>query len=121
MIGYVAASLEKKKDLYGQAELTGLFVLEKYRGDGIGLKLMYIALKTIKKRGVNNVFLLSWRQLKSNKLYISLGGRIISEQVRNYEGKDLMLDVFLWEIDELLSRLEKRPDKYSTEYAIINL
>ncbi len=113
LVGFVAASSVEECDAEYDAEVNMLFVSNKYRGMGLGLKLLEEVMKFFGNGDVTSVMLYNWRELDSNQFYRNIGGKVVKEQIQNCGGKELVTDIFAWQIDELLAILRTKLVKYS--------
>ncbi|GEM_PF-4727342 len=111
MVGYITASLTEDIDSEYDVEVNNLFVVKKYRGLGISLKLLYqiaSVFSELKERQFTSLILYSWQATASNEYYRKLGGKVIKEQIQDCGGRKLAADIFAWQLEELIAVLENK-------------
>lgn len=112
IIGFVVASRVEECDAEYDVEVNMLFVKDNYRNMGLGLKLLEAVSKFFIAKDFSSLILYNWRELRSNQFYLSIGGRVVKEQMQNCGGKKLATDIFAWQIEELLAILQTKLTKY---------
>jgi len=105
MVGYVVASKNEEEPLEYDTEINALFIRKDYRGRGISLKLFYTIAEELKKNGFSKLLIYNFKDSSSNGYYKKLGGRVIRQVVQTCGGKELGVDIFGWELDNLLTEL----------------
>lgn len=112
LVGFVAAGPVEECDAEYDVEVNMLFVKEKFRGMGLGLKLLEEVTKFFAIKNTTSLILYNWRELQSNQFYLNIGGKVAKEQVQVCGGKKLATDIFAWQIDELLIILQSKLTRY---------
>lgn len=115
LVGYITASLTEEVDADYDGEVNNLFVAKKYRGQGLGLRLLLRAALEFKENQFTSLILYSWRATASNDYYRKLGGRVVKEEIQVCGGENLTADIFAWQLEELIALLENKLQKYSNQ------
>ena len=90
IVGFITGEILSKKEWYTVqlGTINNLFVLEEYRGKGIGKKLMETMMDAFKEKGINNFELYALNNNENAlKLYEKLGFRKYNVQMLYEENK----------------------------------
>jgi GNAT superfamily N-acetyltransferase len=107
-LGYVGASIAEKEDAEHGVELNYLFVKKEYRGMALGLKLIRTILIEFEEYGVNKLIVYNFHESESNKFYKYLGGEVLKQVMQTAKGKEVLVDVFSWNISILIELLNDK-------------
>ena len=90
IVGFITGEILSKKEWYTVqlGTINNLFVLEEYRGKGIGKKLMETMMDAFKEKGINNFELYALNNNENAlKFYEKLGFRKYNVQMLYEENK----------------------------------
>jgi len=88
----------------GEGEIETLYVLDDWREQGIGRRLMHAAAAHLADAGCQSVFLWVLRDNPSRWFYQHLGGKPAAEASIRFAGRSVMQTAFVWDpIDRLLA------------------
>jgi|GEM_PF-191899 len=107
-LGYVGASIAEKEDAEHGVELNYLFGKKEYRGMALGLKLIRTILVEFEEYGVNQLIVYNFHESESNKFYKYLGGEVLKQVMQTAKGKEVLVDVFSWNISILIELLNDK-------------
>jgi GNAT superfamily N-acetyltransferase len=103
IIGFAAAARSGRTAL-GEAEISLLYVLDDWRDQGAGRRLMQAAARHLADAGCRSLYLWVLRDNPSRWFYQRIGGRPVAEDITRFAGRNLMQTAFLWDpIDRLLT------------------
>ncbi|WP_010294619.1 GNAT family N-acetyltransferase [Clostridium senegalense] len=114
-LGYVGGSLAKKEDAEHGVELNYLYVKKEYRGMALGLKLIRTIIVEFEDYGVNKLIINNFHESESSKFYKYLGGEVVKQVIQTVKGKEVLVDVFSWNIDNLIEQLKDKLNSRSYE------
>lgn len=114
-LGYVGGSLAKKEDAEHGVELNYLYVKKEYRGMALSLKLILTIIAEFEDYGVDTLIVKNFHDSESNGLYRYIGGKVIKQVIQTVKEKDIFIDVFSWEIHELIEKLKDKLNSRSYE------
>jgi L-amino acid N-acyltransferase YncA len=80
-----------------QGELSSIYILKEYQGQGIGKLLAKPVIKEIEKLGINTMLVLVLEDNNSRLFYEALGGKIIDKVEVEIAGKKLSELVYGWD------------------------
>jgi ribosomal protein S18 acetylase RimI-like enzyme len=87
-----------------EGEIETLYVLDDWREQGIGRRLMLAAAAQLAEHGCRSVFLWVLRDNPSRWFYERLGGKPAAECPIRFAGRDLIQTAFVWDpIERLLA------------------
>ena len=109
LAGFVGASLAEKEDSENGVEINYLFVNKGYRGKHIGVSLMKEIAVEFNEYGVEQVVIYNWHDVASNEFYRYLGGTVARQMIQTPQGKEALVDIFIWDIESLIERLNEKP------------
>lgn len=107
-LGYVGASVAEIEDAEHGVEINYLFVKKEYRGRALGLKLIRTILIEFKEYGIDQLIIYNWHDSESNRFYRYLSGEILKQVVQIVKGKEVLVDVFNWNIYTLIVLLNDK-------------
>ena len=88
----------------GEGEIETLYVLDDWREQGLGRRLMHVAAAHLAERGCKSVFLWVLRDNPSRWFYQRLGGKPLAEAQIRFAGRDVVQIAFVWDpIERLLA------------------
>jgi GNAT superfamily N-acetyltransferase len=103
IIGFAAAAPSSRRGL-GEGEISLLYVLDDWREQGAGRRLMQASARHMADAGCRSAYLWVLRDNPSRWFYQRLGGRPVAEDITRFAGRKLMQTAFLWDpIDKLLT------------------
>ena len=108
VIGFAAAAPASRQAL-GEGEISLLYVLDDWRDQGAGRRLMQAAARHMADAGCRSAYLWVLRDNPSRWFYQRIGGRPVAEDITRFAGRNLMQTAFLWDpIDRLLTESPAR-------------
>jgi ribosomal protein S18 acetylase RimI-like enzyme len=88
----------------GEGEIETLYVLDDWREQGVGRRLMQAAAAHLAEAGCRSVFLWVLRDNPSRWFYQRLGGKPAAEAAIRFAGRDVPQTAFVWDpIERLLA------------------
>lgn len=105
VIGFCYGGSNEEEPLGYSAEICELFVRREFQGMGIGIKLLFKTIDALKSKGHSSVVIWNFKDSKSNNFYKHIGGELITTVVQKPEGKEVAVDIFGWDINDLIGIL----------------
>ena len=114
LVGFVAGSIAEITDIPQKGiECNGLFVNPKHRNRGISLKMLVYLLCYFQNFGMEQIVIYNHRYAPSNNFYRKFGMREMRQDIQSAAGVDILVDVFVIEIEDFKQRLLKVLARYS--------
>ena len=111
LMGFAAASIAEEEDGQNAIELNYLFVNEKYRGQGLSLKLMNRLFTEFQEKGFQQLIVYNHHYAPSNEFYRKLGGVVVRQDI---QGSDkLEIDIFSFDLKDVNQKIQ---DKIEMNY-----
>ena len=107
-LGYIGASPAELEDCENGVELYYLFVKKEYRGKMIGLKLIRAIAAEYIEYGAEQLIVYNWHESQSNRFYRNIGGKVQKQVTKILKGEDVLVDVFIWDINILIKFLNDK-------------
>lgn len=108
IIGFADTSRREKNEDIESIDLTSLYLLEKYQGNGIGKKLIQTLFEHYKTKGYKRVYVDVLAENKTRHLYEYYGAEFVKELNIKIGDKVLVEYVYVWNsIEDVLERLSK--------------
>ena len=105
VVGYVCA-IPNTEEPYGyDAEVAELFVDQKWRGKGIGRRLMLAATEWAIEQGFGSMVVWCWADNPNRRFYESIGGKLLRASMQTVENTPLEALVFGWRMEKLRKTL----------------
>ena len=103
IVGFVTAGAARSKGL-GEGEIETLYVLDDWRDQGVGRRLLHAAAEQLGARGCKSAFVWVLRDNPSRWFYQHLGGQTAAEGHTRLAGVALPQIAYSWDpIDRLLA------------------
>jgi GNAT superfamily N-acetyltransferase len=115
MAGHIAVGPNIGKPYNQDGEVCGFFVPRRYRGTGIGLRLLKTGVLYLQGLGYQKVVIFNYRVSEANGFYRRLGGEVVYQEIQSPGGMPLETDVFCYEIPTLLATLDRRFAQFQIE------
>lgn len=96
IVGYVHFGPTEEKDIPNCGEIYGLYILNEYKGNGFGRKLVETGIKELKSMGYDKMVIGCLDGNKSNDFYKHLGGKYI--RTRIFEKLQLPENIYYYDI-----------------------
>ena len=100
-------------------EVTGFFIRKTCRNQGIGLNLLAVACHYLLQKGHLKLALYNARLSAANAFYRRLGGKVVLEVTQHIHNQPIAVDVFGWELSQLLVNVEQRLNSYPRGYDVV--
>ena len=107
-LGFIGASFAEMDDSQNGVEINYLFLKAKWRGLGIGLKLIYTVIGEYRHYGSKEVIVYSLHNSESNKFYRSFNPVVMNVVQQNFSGIINDVDVFKWDLMDLYVGIAKK-------------
>lgn len=79
VVGFVNFGISEDKEFEHCGEIIALYIIKKYKGNGLGRKLVEEAIKEIKKLGCDKMIIACLKGNPSNEFYEHIGGKYIKD------------------------------------------
>ena len=97
IVGFVSAGPARSDDQYYQGELYAIYLLQQAQSQGIGRKMVNIAMRELSKRGFSSMLLWVLKDnLPSRKFYEAVGGEYLREKPIEIGSQDLIEVAYGW-------------------------
>ena len=97
-VGIVAICKSREEKYPNSGELCTLYLLDKAKKKGYGRILFDKAKSKLKNMGFNDMIIYCIKDNPTNSFYEYMGGKIIFQKERNIGGKDLIENVYYYDI-----------------------
>ena len=97
-VGIVAICNSREEKYPKSGELCSLYLLNKAKKKGYGRILFEKAKYELKNMGFNDMIIYCIKDNPTTKFYEHVGGKLVLEKERNIGGKDLIENVYYYEI-----------------------
>ena len=81
VVGFVWYGASSDEEYKNCGEIIALYIIKKYKGNGLGRKLVEEAIKEIKKLGFNDMIIACLKGNPTNEFYKHIGGKYIKDGV----------------------------------------
>lgn len=96
IVGFVKYGLAKEEELADCGEIIALYIIQKYKGNGLGRKLVEAAVKELKNMGCDKMIIACLKGNPTNEFYKHIGGKYLKDGV--YEKLNLPENVYYFDI-----------------------
>ncbi|WP_155593990.1 GNAT family N-acetyltransferase [Lysinibacillus cavernae] len=108
VIGFTDGGKRAENEIEGSGDLTSIYILEQFQGQGIGNKLVNKLFTKLKALGYEKIFVEVLDDNKSKFFYEKLGARLEKSEKIKIGDKDLDLLIYVWgNIDSVLYQTGK--------------
>ncbi|MEK4485613.1 GNAT family N-acetyltransferase [Psychrobacillus sp. FSL H8-0484] len=98
IVGFASGGKERSgKYKEYEGELSSIYILEEYQGQGIGRLLVKSVIKEIQNSGINTMLVLVLEENNSRRFYEAIGGKQINKVVVEIAGKKINELVYGWD------------------------
>ncbi|MFB7142826.1 GNAT family N-acetyltransferase [Gottfriedia sp. NPDC056225] len=105
IIGFATCGKREENKIDSSGDLTSIYLLEAYQGNGIGKKLMEQLFNQFEKLGINRVFVEVLEDNKTRFFYEYYGAKLLKSEKIKIAGAELNLLVYEWNnINEVLTK-----------------
>lgn len=87
-----------------QGELSSIYILKDFQGQGIGMSLAMSVIKELEKLGINTMLVFVLEDNNSRLFYEAMGGKIIDKVEVEIAGKKLIELVYGWDNISIISK-----------------
>lgn len=103
IVGFADCGKRKENLIPNSGDLTSIYLLEEYQGQGIGKKLMKQLFLQFQKLGYDKVFVEVLEDNKTRYFYEAFGAELFKSETIKIGGKELELLIYRWEsLDAIL-------------------
>lgn len=103
IVGFADCGKRKENLIPNSGDLTSIYLLEQYQGQGIGKKLMKQLFLQFQELGYDTVFVEVLEDNKTRYFYEAFGAKFLKSETIKMGGKELELLIYQWEgLDEVL-------------------
>ena len=95
VIGFVNVGSTDEKEYDNCGELHAIYIINGYKGNGYGKKLINIGIEELKKMGYNKMIIGCLEGNPSNEFYKHIGGKFIKKRV--FEKLNLLENVYYFD------------------------
>lgn len=95
VVGFVNFGASNDKDYQDCGEIIALYIIEKYKGNGFGRKLVDSAKKELKQQGYNKMIIACLKGNPSNEFYKHIGGVYVKDGL--YERLQLPENIYYYD------------------------
>ena len=96
VVGFVNCGISEDKQFENCGEIFALYILDKYKGNGYGKKLVEEAIKELKQLGCDKMIIACLKKNPSNAFYKHIGGKYIKDG--EYKRLNLPENIYYYEI-----------------------
>jgi ribosomal protein S18 acetylase RimI-like enzyme len=96
IIGFADGGRRKTNQVENSGDLTSIYILEAYQGQGIGKKLVHELFLQFQTLGYQKIFVEVLGNNKSRYFYEALGAKLIKNEMTIIGGAELRLLVYEW-------------------------
>ncbi|WP_425448920.1 GNAT family N-acetyltransferase [Dethiothermospora halolimnae] len=111
LVGFIGASIAEKEDIENGIEINYLFMKKEYRNKGTSLKLLKTVVDFYITKDFEKVIVYNWHEAESNGFYQNIGGEVLKQITQKPGGKIALVDIFVWDINELRDALDIKIEK----------
>ncbi|QKE72032.1 GNAT family N-acetyltransferase [Arthrobacter citreus] len=105
IIGFATCGKREENKIDSSGDLTSIYLLEEYQGNGIGKKLMEQLFNQFEKLGINRVFVEVLEDNKTRFFYEYYGAKLLKSEKIKIAGAELNLLVYEWNnINDVLTK-----------------
>lgn len=103
IVGFADCGKRKENLIPNSGDLTSIYLLVQYQGQGIGKKLMKQLFLQFQELGYDTVFVEVLEDNKTRYFYEAFGAKFLKSETIKMGGKELELLIYQWEgLDEVL-------------------
>ncbi len=103
IIGFTDGGKRAENEIEGSGDLTSIYILDQFQGQGIGSKLVNKLFTKLKALGYEKIFVEVLEDNQSKRFYKRLGARLEKTEKINIGNQDLDLLIYVWSnIDPVL-------------------
>jgi ribosomal protein S18 acetylase RimI-like enzyme len=113
MAGYIALSRNTAEPFAYEGEVSGFFIRQQYRSQGIGLRLLRKGMEYFQSLGITGLVIYNYRISVANPYYRMLGGEVVKQEIQKPGGMPLDTDVFGYQVGALIEILDQKLQKYA--------
>lgn len=81
VVGFISVGSTDEKEYDNCGELYAIYIINGYKGNGYGKKLIDVGIKELKKMGYNKMIVVCLEGNPTNKFYKHIGGKFIKKRV----------------------------------------
>lgn len=95
IIGFINVGVSEDNDYYSYGEIFALYIINGYKGNGYGKKLLEMGIDELKDMGFNKIVVGCLDGNKSNEFYKHMGGNFIKTRI--FEKLNLLENVYIFD------------------------
>lgn len=99
IVGFASTNKFEDNLVENSIDLTALYLLEAYQGQGIGGQLMNHLFDYYKENGYTKVFVEVLKENKTKHFYEAYGAKHVKDVTIQIGGADLVESIYMWEIN----------------------
>ena len=96
VVGFVNFGISEDEQFENCGEIFALYIIEKYKGNGYGRKLVEEAIRELKQLGCNKMIIACLKENPSNEFYKHIGGQYVKDGV--FKKLNLPENIYYYEI-----------------------
>lgn len=108
VVGYVSGGPYSGETVKFDGEVYEIFIRKEYQNKGIGRMLLHRAGEWFQSQGHTSVGIWAWHLNPCRAFYERVGGQVAGTVVHPIGGTELIVDIFGWTLEELLSQTRLR-------------
>ncbi len=97
IVGFVSTCPGRDPTYPGMGEVTGLYLLKKYHGQGLGANLLLKGFEVLKKNGFNSAYLWVLKDSPTESFYKKMNGKRTIEKTQSILGFPIVETFYVWE------------------------
>lgn len=99
VVGLCALEAARDKEFTGQGEITAIYSLEQFHGQGVGKRLMLAAFDELRKQGFRNAYCWVLEGNSAAEFYRKIGGQLRPDRKSlEFDGQSFFEKCFGWEL-----------------------
>ena len=98
LIGYTSVDKSREEEYPNSGELSSLYLLKKYQGNGYGRMLFEYSLNKIKELGYSDYIIGCLDNNPTNEFYKKMGGKLYKQKNKKIGNKDYIENYYIFEV-----------------------
>ena len=96
VVGFVNYGITEDEEYQNCGEIFALYIIAKYKGNGLGRKLVEEVKKEFKQQGINKMIIACLKGNPSNEFYKHIGGLYVKDRI--YKRLNLPENIYYYDI-----------------------
>ena len=97
IVGFINVGYTFDNDYKNQGEIFALYIIKKYKGNGLGKKLTKIGIDELKRIGCSKMIIGCLEDNPSNEYYKHIGGKFIKKRLFKLPNQELYENVYYFD------------------------